>query len=144
MVTIPISESLNVSIATNIVNIESNANANISNVQQKWTAPEKIWKYDPLVRSEIDKAFTLVYGEGSSANANIIQNVSIVTDMVNSGNLTPALNLVKRKVGANFQGRELDASVFTDIVPVHTQQHSIQTLEVGTYLDMILILGIKK
>ena len=113
----PTSESLNVSIATNIVNIESNANANISNVQQKWTAPEKIWKYDPLVRSEIDKAFTLVYGEGSSANANIIQNVSIVTDMVNSGNLTPALNLVKRKVGANFQGRELDASVFTDIVP---------------------------
>ena len=108
---------MNVSIATNIVNIESNANANISNVQQKWTAPEKIWKYDPLVRSEIDKAFTLVYGEGSSANANIIQNVSIVTDMVNSGNLTPALNLVKRKVGANFQGRELDASVFTDIVP---------------------------
>ena len=59
-----------------------------------------------------------------SANANIIQNVSIVTDMVNSGNLTPALNLVKRKVGANFQGRELDASVFTDIVPGTHQQHS--------------------
>ena len=113
----PTAESLNVSIATNIVNVESNANINISNVQQKWTAPEKIWKYDPLVRSEIDKAFDLVYGEGSTADANIIQNVSIVTDMINSGNLTPALNLVKRKVGANFQGRELDASVFTDIVP---------------------------
>ncbi len=113
----PTSESLNVSIAQNIVNIESNANINISNVQQKWTAPEKIWKYDPLVRSEIAKAFDLVYGDGSSANASIIQNVSIVTAMVNSGNLTPALNLVKRKVGANFQGRELDASVFTDIVP---------------------------
>ena len=113
----PTAESLNVSIAKNIVDIESNANINISNVSQKWTAPEKIWKYDPLVRSEIVKAFDLVYGEGSTSNANIIQNVDIVTNMVNSGNLTPALNLVKRKVGANFQGSELDASIFTDIVP---------------------------
>ena len=40
-----------------------------------------------------------------------------MTSMVADGNLTKALNLVKSKVSADFQGEELDANVFTDVVP---------------------------
>lgn len=113
----PTLETLNVSIAKNIVAIESNSNINIANVSQKWTAPERLWKFDPDVRTEITNAFETAYGVGSASNTTITTNVSIMTSMVSDGNLTKALNLVKSKVSADFQGKELDANVFTDVVP---------------------------
>ena len=118
----PTLETLNVSIATNIVNIEANSNANVANVRSpNWSAAERIWKFDPDVRSNITSVVDTIYGAGASANANIMQNVSIITSLIDNGNLKVATDLVKSKVHATFQGETIDASTFKDEVP---GQHS--------------------
>ena len=114
----PTLETLNVSIATNIVNIEANSNANIANVRSPdWSAAERIWKFDPDVRSEVTTVVDTIYGAGASANANIMQNVSIITSLIDNGNLKVATDLIKSKVHATFQGETIDASTFRDEVP---------------------------
>ena len=114
----PTLETLNVSIATNIVNIESNSDANIANVKSPdWSAAERIWKFDPDVRSNITTVVDTIYGTGSSANANIMQNVSIITSLIDNGNLKVATDLVKSKIHATFQGETINASTFKDEVP---------------------------
>jgi len=113
----PTLETMNVSIAKNLVAIESNSNINISNTSQKWTAPERLWKFDPDVRNAITTAFDTAYGTGAGSNTEITSNISIMTSMVADGNLKLALDLIKSKVHATFQGEELDANVFTDVVP---------------------------
>lgn len=114
----PTLETLNVSIATNIVNIEANSNANIANVRSPdWSAAERIWKFDPDVRSEVTTVVDTIYGTGASANANIMQNVSIITSLIDNGNLKVATDLIKSKVHATFQGETIDASTFRDEVP---------------------------
>ena len=42
----PTLETMNVSIAKNLVSIESNSNIDIANTSQKWTAPERLWKFE--------------------------------------------------------------------------------------------------
>ena len=113
----PTLETMNVSIAKNLVAVESNSNINISNASMKWTAPERLWKFDPDVRTAITTAFDTAYGVGSGSNTEITTNVTIMTSMVADGNLKPALDLIKSKVHATFQGETLDANVFTDVVP---------------------------
>ena len=114
----PTLETLNTSIAVNIVNIESNSNSNLANVKSPdWSAAERIWKFDPDVRSNITAVVDNIYGSGASANANIMQNVSIMTSLIDNGNLKVATDLVKSKVHATFQGDTIDAQRFTDEVP---------------------------
>ena len=57
------------------------------------------------------------FGEGVLTNATVMTNVNTITSMIDSGNLDNTFSLVKTKIGGDFQGRQLDASVFTDIVP---------------------------
>lgn len=113
----PTLETLNVSIAKNIVNIESNTNVSLSNTSLSWTAPERLWKFDPTVRQLISSAYDEAYGVGSSSNTEITTNLQIVTGMVEAGNFDSALNTIKSKVHATFQGEILDGNVFTDVVP---------------------------
>ena len=113
----PTRETINVSIAKNIVNITANSNANISNTQLSWTASDRLFKFDPDIIQSFTHDVENIYGEGSISNTAIVQNVSVITSLIDSGNLNNTLALVKSKVGANFQGEYLDASVFTDIVP---------------------------
>ena len=49
-----------------------------------------------------------------------MQNVSIITSPVENGNLKVALDLVKSKVHATFQGETIDAQRFTDEVREHS------------------------
>ena len=114
----PTLETLTTSIAVNIVNIEANSNTNIANVRSpNWSAAERIWKFNPDVRSNITTVVDTIYGTGASANANIMQNVSIITSLIENGNLKVVTDLVKSKVHATFQGETLDAQRFTDEVP---------------------------
>ena len=130
----PTLETMNVSIAKNLVAIESNSNINISNVELKWTAPERLWKFDPDVRTAITNAFDTAYGVGSGSNTTITTNVSIMTNMVADGNLKSALDLIKSKVHATFQGETLDANVFTDVVPgTHPSNFYTDTRGFDTY-----------
>ena len=75
----------------------------------------------PDVRSNIIPVVDTIYGAGASANANIMQNVSIITSPVENGNLKVALDLVKSKVHATFQGETIDAQRFTDEVQENIQ-----------------------
>jgi hypothetical protein len=119
---------MNVSIAKNIVAIETASNTSISNTSLQWTAPERLWKFNPSVRTAVTNAFDLAYGVGASSNTSITTNISVVSEMVSSGNLTTALNLVKSKVHATFQGQELDGNIFTDVVPgTHPTTHYTDT-----------------
>ena len=113
----PTLETVNVSIAKNIVGLEGNSNTTIANTQLKYTAPERLWKFDSDVREAVTKVFEDKYGLGSASNTTITTNLSIVTDLVESGNFNTAFNLIKNKVHASFQGEYLDANVFTDVVP---------------------------
>ena len=47
----------------------------------------------------------------------ISQNVAEVTNIVDSGDLNFTLAMVKTKVGGDFRGETLDASIFTKLVP---------------------------
>ena len=124
----PTLETMNVSIAKNIVAIETASNTSISNTSLQWTAPERLWKFNPSVRTAVTNAFDLAYGVGASSNTSITTNISVVSEMVSSGNLTTALNLVKSKVHATFQGQELDGNIFTDVVPgTHPTTHYTDT-----------------
>ena len=124
----PTLETVNVSIAKNIVAVETASNASISNTSLQWTAPERLWKFNPSVRTAVTNAFDLAYGVGAGSNTSITTNISVVSEMVSSGNLTTALNLVKSKVHATFQGQELDGNIFTDVVPgTHPTTHYTDT-----------------
>ena len=130
----PTLETMNVSIAKNIVAVETASNNSIANTSLQWTAPERLWKFNPAVRTEVTNAFELAYGVGAGSNTAITTNISLVTDMVNSGNLTTALNLVKSKVHATFQGEELDGNIFTDVVPgTHPTTHYTDTRGFDTF-----------
>ena len=59
-----------------------------------------------------------------------------MTSMVADGNLKPALDLIKSKVHATFQGETLDANVTTDVVSEHIPTILTQIQEV-----LILMLG---
>ena len=113
----PTMETINVSIAKNLVNVESNSIANISNVEQVWTAPERVYKFNPEIRQEITKAYETEYGSGAAVDANIIQNVSIVTSMIDSGKLDTVLSMVRNAVGGSLNAELVDGATFLDIVP---------------------------
>ena len=113
----PTKETINVSIAKNIVSIMQNSNANISNTQLSWTASDRLFKFDPEIISQFTHDMESTFGEGVLTNATVMTNVNTITSMVDSGNLDNTFSLVKTKIGGDFQGRQLDASVFTDIVP---------------------------
>lgn len=130
----PTLETMNVSIAKNIVAVETASNNSLANTSLQWTAPERLWKFNPAIRTEVTNAFDLAYGVGAGSNTAITTNISLVTDMVNSGNLTTALNLVKSKVHATFQGEELDGNIFTDVVPgTHPTTHYTDTRGFDTF-----------
>lgn len=131
----PTLETMNTSIAVNIVNIEANSNVNIANVRSpNWSAAERIWKFNPDVRSNITTIVDTIYGAGASANANIMQNVSIITSLIENGNLKIVTDLVKSKVHATFQGETLDAQRFTDEVPgEHSTYYYTDTRGFDTY-----------
>lgn len=57
----------------------------------------------------------------------ITTNVSVVYDIVESGNLNFTLALLKNKVGGDWQGETLDASVFTKVVPGADPTYDYQT-----------------
>jgi len=113
----PTKETINVSIAKNIVSIMQNSNANISNTQLSWTASDRLFKFDPEIISEFTHDMESTFGEGVLSNTTVMTNVNTITSMIDSGNLDNTFSLVKTKIGGDFQGRQLDASVFTDIVP---------------------------
>ena len=113
----PTMETINVSIAKNLVNVEANSIANISNVEQVWTAPERVYKFNPEIRQEVTKAYDTEYGSGSALDANIIQNVSIVTSMIDSGKLDTVLSMVRNAVGGSLNAELVDGETFLDIVP---------------------------
>ena len=113
----PNKETINVSIAKNIVSIMQNSNANISNTQLSWTASDRLFKFDPDIVADFTHNMEEVYGAGVLSNTSIMTNVSAITSMIDSGNLNNTFSLVKTKIGGDFQGKQLDASVFTDIVP---------------------------
>ena len=57
----------------------------------------------------------------------IITNVDVVYDIVESGNLNFTLALLKNKVGGDWQGETLDANVFTKVVPGSDPTYDYQT-----------------
>jgi hypothetical protein len=57
----------------------------------------------------------------------IITNVDVVYDIVESGNLNFTLALLKNKVGGDWQGETLDANVFTKVVPGADPTYDYQT-----------------
>jgi hypothetical protein len=113
----PTRETLNVSIAKNIVAIEQANISTMSNTQLSWTASDRVFKFNNDVRTAFIEAVEGVHGTGASSNTDIIHNVSTITNLIDNGNLNTVFSLVKSTIHANFQGQELDASVFTDIVP---------------------------
>ena len=131
----PTLETLNTSIAVNIVNVESNSNVNIANVRSPdWSAAERLWKFDPDVRSNITTVVDTIYGTGASANSSIMQNVSIITSLIDNGNLKVVTDLIKSKVHATFQGNTLDASTFKDEIPgEHSTYYYTDTRGLDTY-----------
>jgi len=58
----------------------------------------------------------------------ITTNVNIVYDIVESGNLNFTLALLKNKVGGDWQGETLDASIFTKVVPGADPTYDYQTM----------------
>ena len=57
----------------------------------------------------------------------IVTNVDVVYDIVESGNLNFTLALLKNKVGGDWQGETLDANVFTKVVPGTDPTYDYQT-----------------
>jgi hypothetical protein len=58
----------------------------------------------------------------------IVTNVDVVYDIVESGNLNFTLALLKNKVGGDWQGETLDANVFTKVVPGTDPTYDYQTI----------------
>ena len=58
----------------------------------------------------------------------IVTNVDVVYDIVESGNLNFTLALLKNKVGGDWQGETLDANVFTKVVPGSDPTYDYQTI----------------
>jgi len=63
-----------------------------------------------------------------------MQNVSIITNLIENGNLKVVTDLVKSKVHATFQGETIDASTFKDEVPgEHSTYYYTDTRGLDTY-----------
>ncbi len=81
----------------------------------KYVAPGTGWKADDWDLQEVP------YTE-------IVTNVDVVYDIVESGNLNFTLALLKNKVGGDWQGETLDANVFTKVVPGADPTYDYQTI----------------
>ncbi len=113
----PNKETLSASIAKNIVKIETNSNANISNSALSWTASDREFKFNSEIRTSFITAMENAHGIGAGSNTSFTTNTTIMTDMVSSGNLKNTIALVKTAVGGDFNGSMLDANTFIDVVP---------------------------
>ena len=113
----PSKETLKQSIAKNIVTIELASNTSLSNTSLNWRASDREFKFNTEIRTAFVHAMDLSHGTGAGANTAITGDKTIMTAMVDSGNLDYTLSLVKTAIGGDFNGEMLDANVFTDIVP---------------------------
>ena len=113
----PSKETLKQSIAKNIADIELASNTSLSNTSLNWRASDREFKFNTHIRTAFVHAVDSAHGVGAGANTAITGDKTIMTAMVDSGNLDYTLSLVKTAIGGDFNGEMLDANVFTDIVP---------------------------
>tara|TARA_R110001606_G_scaffold55025_6_gene134526 strand:- start:5371 stop:6765 length:1395 start_codon:yes stop_codon:yes gene_type:complete len=113
----PSKETLKQSIAKNINAIEVASNTSLSDTSLNWRASDREFKFNTHIRTAFVHAVDSAHGVGAGANTAITGDKTIMTAMVDSGNLDYTLSLVKTAIGGDFNGEMLDANVFTDIVP---------------------------
>jgi hypothetical protein len=108
--------TVNVSIARNIANINQMNEANIT-ASSQMRAIDRIFKFDPIVRASFVAEVNSHFNNSSAGtNTSIITNASVLHDIINAGNLSTTLTLVKEKVGGGWRGELLDANLFTNAV----------------------------
>ena len=106
-----------VSIANNIADINSASNTTVANTASNvYSASSRIFKFDPEVRTQFATDIDEYYGANSSSNTSITQSNSYIQTAVAAGALNRTLYMIKQKVGGNWNGEELDANVFTQVV----------------------------
>lgn len=107
---------INLSIARNIANINSMSESQITaNAQMR--AIDRIFKFDPAVRLAFAAEVSAHYNNiTAGSNTSITTNATMMYDIINAGNLSVTLDLVKEKVGAGWRGETIDANVFSKVV----------------------------
>ena len=108
--------TINHSIARNIANLSMQSNAEVS-ANANTRAVDRIFKFDSEVQSMFVEEVIAHDPANNIANFdNVVIDANYLTDVINLGNLSLTLALVKDKVGGNFRGDVLDANVFTNAV----------------------------
>jgi hypothetical protein len=107
---------INLSIARNIANLNQMTEGQITaNTQIR--AIDRIFKFDPAVRLAFAAEVSAHYNDiTAGSNTSITTNAAVLHDIINAGNLTITLNLVKEKVGGGWRGETIDANVFSKVV----------------------------
>lgn len=113
----PGKETLKQSIAKNIVNIENSTETSLGNTSLNWRASDREFKFNTEIRTAFVHAMDSAHGVGAGANTSITTDKTLMTNMVNDGNLDYTLSLVKTAIGGDFNGQMLDANTFIDVVP---------------------------
>lgn len=107
---------INLSIAQNIANLNLMTEAQIT-ANSQIRAIDRIFKFDPVVRAAFAAEVSAHFNDSlAGSNTSIITNASIMYDIINAGNLSTTLTLVKEKVGGGWRGETIDANLFTRAV----------------------------
>jgi hypothetical protein len=108
--------SFELSIARNMANINSMTAAQVSS-NTTMRAVDRIFKFDPSVRLNFAIEVSAHYGDiTAGSNPNIINNTTMLYDVIQSGNLSVTQQLIKEKVGGGWRGETVDAALFTRFV----------------------------
>lgn len=113
----PSKETLKQSIAKNIVNIENANVTSLSSTDGRWRASDREFAFNTEIRTAFVHAMDSAHGVGAGSNTSITTDKTLMTTMVNDGNLDYTLSLVKTAIGGDFNGQMLDANTFIDVVP---------------------------
>ena len=107
---------INQSIARNIANLNLMTGEQVT-ANSQIRAIDRIFKFDPVVRAAFAAEVSAHFSDSTAgSNTSITTNASILYDIINAGNLSTTLTLVKEKVGGGWRGETIDANLFTRAV----------------------------
>lgn len=109
----PTSETENFSIAKNIVSLWNSTPQEVA-VRPETRAVDRIFRFNPEVEQTFRTELTEFFNDFNAAdNPDIAGNVQAIQQVLDAGQLSRTIALVKEKVGGGFRGEELDGGKFS-------------------------------
>ena len=112
----PTKETINTSIAKNLVSLTAQSNAEVS-ANTYVRNVDRVFKYNTGVRDQFVLDLNNYYNiADAGTNSNIVGSVANITTVIDEGGLSTTLSMLKTRSDGDFGGTLIDGDVFSKVV----------------------------